>query len=819
MIRRIFSARSRPFAGVGLSFVFGIIFAGALLAGEGGAGLSGLANKEVAKREAQMAEAQALVSGAQTQLASGDFSGAMKNFRDAWVLVPDAPATAVLKASARDGYSRAANAQARKLAKEARYDDAKAVLATILEEDFDPTNADARLFKKQIDDPDRFEPALTPAHIANVEKVNELLRLGNGLISLGDYDGARDKFWDVLRIDRTNTAARKGIENVEQHRERYFSAARDQTRAARLAEVNGAWEQAVPPALDVTGLFGGSRGGPVSAGATGGKQAILNKLRTLIVPVVDLQGATLEEVVEFLRARSRDLDPQRVGIGFVLRAPPEALAKPVTLGVAQVPLEEVLRYVTQMTGTTYRADEFAVTITGMAEKSATLVNKSYRVPPDFISTAPVDGPASAPATAPPDPFGQKPAAGGGGGITMRRVGAREFLEQRGVTFPEGASATLVPTTSTLIVRNTVENLAVIDDLVEQASTSAPKQVEVSIRMIEVNDARLNEMGFDWLLGAFNIPGSSALFGSGGTVGNQAGSVPTTEDFPIGFPGGTAPVGTNPVTAGLRSSGAILGVPSIDGLLRGGQVPARDSRSPGQFAVAGVFTDPQFQAVIRALSQTKGVDILAQPSVVTKSGVRASVVISREFIYPTEFAPPQIPTSVGSTAGPGGVTAFPITPTTPTAFAKRDVGITLEVEPVVDNRRVDLSLTPSATQFEGFVDYGTPIGSGLATGVFGSQALTVPNHILQPIFRSNKATSSVSVWDGQTVAIAGVITEKKQAINDKVPIIGDLPLIGRTFQSKVTLTERKNVVIYVTVRVLDPSGNRVYPSGPATVSAP
>ena len=200
-------------------------------------------------------------------------------------------------------------------------------------------------------------------------------------------------------------------------------------------------------------------------------------------------------------------------------------------------------------------------------------------------------------------------------------------------------------------------------------------------------------------------------------------------------------------------------------------------------------------------------------------MRASIVLAREFIYPTEFSPPQIPTNFGGGSGGGAASSFPVTPTTPTAFAKRDVGITLEVEPVVDNRRVDLSLTPSATEFEGFVDYGTPITNGSVSGFFGTVTSTQPNHILQPIFRTNKATSSVSVWDGQTVAIAGVITEKRHVLNDKVPIVGNLPLVGRAFQSKVSLTERKNVVIYVTVRVLDPSGQLVNRPATATAATP
>jgi len=80
-----------------------------------------------------------------------------------------------------------------------------------------------------------------------------------------------------------------------------------------------------------------------------------------------------------------------------------------------------------------------------------------------------------------------------------------------------------------------------------------------------------------------------------------------------------------------------------------------------------MTDPQFQVVIRALNQKKGVDLMSAPSVTTKSGQKATVEVVREFYYPTEFDPPQIPQQFGSTGGQslagGGSSggSFPVTP--------------------------------------------------------------------------------------------------------------------------------------------------------------
>ena len=65
-----------------------------------------------------------------------------------------------------------------------------------------------------------------------------------------------------------------------------------------------------------------------------------------------------------------------------------------------------------------------------------------------------------------------------------------------------------------------------------------------------------------------------------------------------------------------------------------------------------------------------------------------------------------------------------------------------------------------------------------------------------------------VWDGNTVVIGGLMSEKITDIQDKVPILGDIPLVGRLWQSKVKQTTKKCVLMFVTVKVIDPGGQRI-----------
>jgi general secretion pathway protein D len=263
--------------------------------------------------------------------------------------------------------------------------------------------------------------------------------------------------------------------------------------------------------------------------------------------------------------------------------------------------------------------------------------------------------------------------------------------------------------------------------------------------------------------------------------------------------------------------------SLDALVAG--IPqGANVATPGIFGLAGVFTNPQFQLVIRALSQQKGVDLMSAPKVTTKSGNSATIKITREFPFPTEFDPPEVPEggsgSSGGTATSGEgagirVTGGMVTPATPTGFEKRDLGVLLEVEPQVgaDNYTIDLSLRPEVVEFDGFINFGSPIVGPrydpaviLAGDPSGIGTFTItPNVMNQPVFSVRRVETSVSIWDGQTVAMGGLIREDVQKVDDKVPFLGDIPLAGRLFRSSVDQKIKKNLIIFVTARLLDASG--------------
>lgn len=772
---------------------------------------------------------------------------ALALFTASYESLPETPLTYEARLAAKNGYVVAGCMHARALQSKGAYKQAGDLLDKLLS--ISPKDFRVAELKQQFADPDRWPPALTEKHITDVHEVQKLLIKADSFRELGDYDNSIKTYENVLRIDPANSAARRGMESAERARQSYFKAAYDHTRSKMLSAVDQKWEDPVPLAAQDVSVMFGARAAALG-NEQGGREKITQKLRTLIFPQVDFAGATLDEVAELLRVRSRDLDPQGAGINFIINAPPESRNKPISLNLRDVPMEEVLRYVSEMSGVSFKVDDHAVTFVSLSERSGAIISRSFRVPPDFIQNAPA-GDAGAAASA--DPFGAQAPAGGG--LVIRRMGAREFLEARGVAFPEGSSANFNSTTSTLTVRNTVANMEMVEMFVEQASKAAPKMAVITVRMLEVNQTNLDELGFDWLLGGVGTNGNNVFFG-GGSASSGTPLSPANYPFsttavipairsrtlqlfpaqPINAPlAGPLPAGINPppvnaggsgpVTSGLRSGTYATGINSLDSLLKTGATTGTQSVASGVLSVAGVFTDPQFQTVIRAMSQKKGIDVNATPSVTTKNGLKATVEITREFIYPTEFDPPQLPQGAPALqliliGGGGTPDAAIATPTTPTAFEMRKTGVLLEVEPVIseDGRSVELTITPELTDFEGFVNYGSPILSPASTSFVSTAAgilplaqpeqLITPNYILQPIFKTQKVATSVKIWDGATVVLGGAKVQNRTLVDDRVPVLGNLPFVGRFFRSEVTQTETKNIIIFVTVDVIDPSGQKV-----------
>lgn len=771
-------------------------------------GAGGLAEKERSRRSAAVEESQELLRKGDEAYQAGRYAEAIEAYAGARDLIPDAPLSADLRKAATERYAQASVEQARFLSRKGDVAGAKDAVDKVLAEGVAPKDPGALGFRAELDDPIRTNPALTSEHARNVDEVRRMLYTAEGAYHLGKFDDAKKHYEEVLKIDATNSAARRGLEQVAAAKGSYHKAAYDHTRAEMLGQVDAAWEtQITAPDLGL---------GPEDPGGTPvdfGTISVSAKLDRIIIPKLALDEATLDEALDFLRAASSKSDlagagSESTGVNFAvnLGAADSEIAKSIrekkfSLQLSQVPLRQVLKYITESTQTSFTTDDFSVIITPAGFTSDEMISRTYRVPPNFLTS--MSSGAASPA-ANEDPFAEAPA---GGGLLTQRLSAQQALVKQGIAFPDGASASCA--NNVLRVVNTANNHDIISQLVETMTQTEPVAVAVRVTMIKVEQSRLEELGFDWLVNPFGLSANN-VFGSGGTTGNTPGR--TGDDFvsPVGgtsvdgIPADPNATASNLMTNGLRSGDQALSSNSIEELINNPSRSQQNSVAPGVLAVTGLFSDGQVQMMMRGLDQKKGVDIMARPSVMTRSGQQASVSILREFIYPSEYEPPELPNSVGE--GTGG--SFPVTPATPTAFEMKEVGIQLEVLPVADadKRYVDVTLNPSFTDFDGFVNYGSPINSTVQD-ILGNPttAQVTENAILMPIFSAQKTNTQLTVADGATIAISGLMAESIQTIEDKVPIFGDLPFLGRLFSTKAKKPVSTAIIFLVHVELVDPTG--------------
>lgn len=807
-----------------------------------------LVGQELVRRQEAVRSADALLLEGRKAYAEADYETAVQKYKAALDTLPFGSATsdrrAVVKQHLQDG-SVALSQQYRLTGK---YDEARNLLEDV--DAADPGNAAAEKGLEYLDDPIRTNPSLSDEHSQNIDKVRRYLYKGNGYYDLGLYDKAEEEFKNAIRIDPYNKAARRWLEKCSAIKSDYYRAAFDQTRARMLMEVDKAWELAVPPVNDDNNAI---IDGP---GEVSRSVSIAAKLQQIVIPVVDFNNTTVEEAIDFLRIRSIELDlgtldEKEKGVNFVVRKPKVVDAADDSLDaeggllgdavdpsavtidklyLTNVPLQVALQYICDKAKLRYKVDEYAVTLLPLtSDETDDIVTRRWSVPPTFENFLDSGG-GSDGATGDADPFATED-AGGGKGIKPRRP-IQELLREQGVVFIDGTSASLLTGSGTLVVRNTPTQLELIDAIVEAAGKETPRQIRVLTKFVEVTQENSDELGFDWIATPFGV-GSNYFLG-GGTVGS--GAARTNADFinPVartsipGIPASQNQEVSGIATAGLRSGATAVNRNSIDAILNNPQRTAQSTRvAPGILSMTGLFNSGQVQMIMRGLAQKKGADIMTAPSVVARPGQNATIEIIREFIYPTEYEPPELPNQVGGTVGGGGQTVglgssgggFPVTPATPTSFDTKKTGVTLEVEPQVgaNDNVIDLRFSPTIVEFEGFVNYGSPITSP-ASDALGNpvQIVITENRIEMPVFSVRRVTTGLTIYDGYTVAVGGLMREDVQSVEDKVPILGDLPFVGRLFQSKADNHIKSNLIIFVTAEIIDATGRRISTAASSSV---
>lgn len=692
-----------------------------------------------------------------------------------------------------------------------------------------------------------------------------LLRQGEVLYKEGLWDKARSKFEEVIAIDPYNEFA---IDYVRKINIKLLEAGKRRTgltRNQRAAEA--IWNPVTPiipmdnaanAAIQETGVVKETYESPIT-----------KKLKEIIIDRIDFEDVSIATAAKYLKERSKEKDPEKVGVNIVLRGKinqpitadgDEILEEevvsnedegptiqPLTMMVDNIPLESAIKYICNQANLKYRIEKYAVVIASPDVKLEDVETKIYPIEKDVINLG-----------------------------TDENI--KSSFENRGISFPAGAAIVYDESIGRLIVTNTPENLQKIESIIKEMNIVDP-QVLIQTKFVEIKLNDLEELGFKYNFSRQNsnvskLTQSDLIAWEPGTeqfLGDKYYNVylpnTTTESITIG--GGTSSgtggsTGTGTGTGTDTGSGSGSGSGSGEGggnlvfettktskwldyggTLRGtgglvsnttGQTiyytkaPLQDksiSFGPNDdiirvFNSTGQLDNPsivegygelfnmsyynkygyKLDASIYALDQSDATDVLSCPRVTTMNGQAATIKMVTEKYYPTDWEEAEysvmsggnaeIPVFIGSTAELDEAT---------------EEGIIFTVTPNVssDKYTINLFMQPLVQNFIGWDDYSYDVPMDISING-NNQVVNVPNTMRMPIFERRMTKTNVECTDNGTIIMGGMIQDETTTLDDAYPILGDLPLIGRLFQSKGRAGAKKNLMIFLSCRLVNPDGS-------------
>ena len=333
--------------------------------------------------------------------------------------------------------------------------------------------------------------------------------------------------------------------------------------------------------------------------------------------------------------------------------------------------------------------------------------------------------------------------GGGTAITQSQTTTESRIENQRVNYVDS-----VP-----ILRGIVANG---DERTNTITlTGDPRKVEIALSQLTLLDLRrrqvvVNVRVIDVNLQALDLFSTSFSFGV-----NNSQFVNTGGAALLNF--------------GRRVPGSGINTPLLNNF--GGNIP--NSVVPGTGASTTNFVN-SFFLQLQAAVTSGNAKILTDPTLVVQEGQTASVNLTQEVV--TNF------TQQITAAGNGGLS------TVTTTVEKGRAGLILgvKVDRIDDNGFIGLSVAPSISQPEGFF----PVN---VSGVINNITLLSERRL---------ESGQIRLRDGQTLVLSGIIQDQDRTLVSKVPILGDIPLLGALFRRTERQNQRREVIVLVTPRILD-----------------
>lgn len=656
----------------------------------------------------------------------------------------------------------------------------------------------SRQLDKQISDPYGLDISeISPEYVAQAKIIRDLLTRGRAQYLNGDYDGASATFKEVEARDANNPDAKLFQTKIAELLGGIHSQNLYKTRGQMLTEVDQQWER--PKVFDISASN-------VVEVDEGGR--IKDKLNAIVIPQVNFSGMELTRVVETLSELSVEYDPERIGVNIIPLFNSNDSNPRVNISLRNLNLDRILQFVTQQVNFAYDVGGDAVTIqpSDSLGGSATSVTEFFPISRATVIRLTGFRDGGGISSGPVDPFAAPSGGGSSGPSQNDEVEAlQSFFQSAGVNF-EIPGASLAFDGEQLIVTQSRRNLERMRTILR--NYNEVKQVEIEAKFLEVSQNDLEEVGFDWSAG----DGRQFILDEfGAPVLDQFGN-PTFSNQRQGSTQGRTLSGTFS-TDEAASSIRIQRVGAQPQLFPN-TPPSLNSAIDVAANATSLFTATGWTIngtdvgfALRALSRKTGSDLMSAPKVTVLSGKRASITVAQELRYPESYGDIESQVSSGNNNNNnnngGGGSSISITAGTPQDFVTRNVGVEMSVTPNVENDdTISLILEPRVTEFEGFVEYGGP---SVALGTDGT-VVTVPAGFYQPIFSTREMSTEVTIFDGATVVMGGLTRDEVKSVNDSVPLLGDIPGLGRIFRSEGETRQKRNLLIFVTANLVSPGGS-------------
>jgi general secretion pathway protein D len=700
---------------------------------------------------------------------------------------------------------------------------------------------------------------VSPGFVEETQRVEDLLVRGRAQFVNGDIEGARQTFALVETISPENVEAKAFLYEIAKRANEEGYLDRTKTRAEMLNQVSRAWQQ---PRVYVEEREQTDR--PPET------DQVLQKLENIIIPRVTFSGTSLSRAVQSLSEMSEEFDRQAGGDGVRgvnMVVTEGGTDRQVNFSVRNLSLLRILDIVAQQTG--YQWDVVDQVVEFVPSESKGQNNRLQRaiIPIskgtldlilDIQSAAGGGGGDVA-----DDPFAA-PTGPSGPASDQRQDALVNFFEASGINFRDIPGASVVTRGSRLLVNQTSRNIEEIRQTLRELDIT--DQVEIEAKFMEVVQGNLDELAFQWDVANQGEPlvtrsQSTTTTSTQGSNFNNSNSSSSSRNFSETVTGPPASVNFNDsrsnsssrnntrsssgnstttftstnapqfdqfgnqargpgdkgFTENLSTLATVFGsqTQSQGGTITRPNAPNIDFEvAPGSpanaldlgadivsnFFTSGVIGQFNLDLLIRAVSRMEGSDLLSAPRVTVMSGKSANIVVAQEFIYPTSYGEPTVTASTGG--DDSGSSSVALASGVPEDFEMRNLGVELTVTPTVEpNDKINLALQPRVTEFEGYVSYGGP---NIAIG--GGSTVQAPSGYFQPIFSTRTVETEVTVFDGATVVLGGLTREEVQEYKEKIPVLGDIPLVGRLFRSEGETAQKRNLLIFVTANLISPGGS-------------